>query len=469
MMAWWLIPVLAIIAAGLITLLLIAGARGRYVGGEPRCRRCGYQLTGLQSERCPECGLTLDQRNIVYGRRRYRWALLAIGFLLWGVWVSGQEHYLGTLGRIQWIRLMPVSTLLRNAKTGNSAALLELVRRSTEGDVSVEQASCLANTLLERDVVILSESDAKSWSLIREAVEIRDGFNDEQKTRAYARFAEPSLQVRSPIRQGDPLILWLTYQSARSQIFTAYGFWELPKKVAVAGRTLLEDNEMSAWETGHADWYRDDYAPVLDKVLSLESDGLPVGIAGVEYRGRQVLARWSQPAKQRELVWSRNVSLACDVEVLPPDAPDPVDVVNDPAVHDVLQDSMYIYLDNPDGSITFPPCDEGETGAYLTCVLNNPTEMDLAFRVVLRAGEYELPTETRLWQHFTRRRGQAIVVRPGAHVSWEVLLNVPCFTASEVTLILRSDPDVARRTPDVFKMWGGELTYGPYKVRRADD
>ena len=64
MLVWWLIPVLAIAAAGFIGSLLILGVRGRYVGGEPRCRRCSYQLTGNQSERCPECGLALDDDGI---------------------------------------------------------------------------------------------------------------------------------------------------------------------------------------------------------------------------------------------------------------------------------------------------------------------------------------------------------------------------------------------------------------------
>ena len=36
--------------------------------GEPHCRQCNYQLTGCPSNRCPECGHTIDGRGRVIGR-----------------------------------------------------------------------------------------------------------------------------------------------------------------------------------------------------------------------------------------------------------------------------------------------------------------------------------------------------------------------------------------------------------------
>ncbi len=43
----------------LAVVLLWRNVRGRRVGDEPRCQGCEYNLTGLESNRCPECGATL--------------------------------------------------------------------------------------------------------------------------------------------------------------------------------------------------------------------------------------------------------------------------------------------------------------------------------------------------------------------------------------------------------------------------
>ncbi len=51
------------------TLLMILRYRRPRAVGEPHCRRCNYQLTGLRSESCPECGAALTERTIVIGKR----------------------------------------------------------------------------------------------------------------------------------------------------------------------------------------------------------------------------------------------------------------------------------------------------------------------------------------------------------------------------------------------------------------
>ncbi len=67
--------------------LFICGLRGRRVGDEPRCRKCGYNLTGLTSERCPECGTAASGKNVVVGIRRRR--VLAPSLLLFLLFLDG--------------------------------------------------------------------------------------------------------------------------------------------------------------------------------------------------------------------------------------------------------------------------------------------------------------------------------------------------------------------------------------------
>lgn len=39
------------------------------VGRDPRCGHCGYQLSGLTSNRCPECGRLFIEAGISLGKR----------------------------------------------------------------------------------------------------------------------------------------------------------------------------------------------------------------------------------------------------------------------------------------------------------------------------------------------------------------------------------------------------------------
>lgn len=72
------------LAMGVVGLLLCATAlRGRRIDDVPLCRRCGFDLTGIASGRCPECGVDLSRRRSRrWGRRRIRWWALAAGLVL---------------------------------------------------------------------------------------------------------------------------------------------------------------------------------------------------------------------------------------------------------------------------------------------------------------------------------------------------------------------------------------------------
>lgn len=144
----------AILAADLLLglVLLIRGLRGRRVGAEPRCRRCGYDLTGGAGERCPECGAALDRpRAVVQGRRRARRTLVIVGGALWiatlAVLIGG---FVATRTGFNWRGYVPSAVLiveLRSDPLNAAAAQAELHRRwkaATLGAGDIERIADVA-------------------------------------------------------------------------------------------------------------------------------------------------------------------------------------------------------------------------------------------------------------------------------------------------------------------------------------
>lgn len=61
-------------------ILVVIGARGKRVRSVSYCRKCDCNLTGLTSERCPECGTPVTPRTVVYGgAHRQNWRMVALG------------------------------------------------------------------------------------------------------------------------------------------------------------------------------------------------------------------------------------------------------------------------------------------------------------------------------------------------------------------------------------------------------
>ncbi|HEX8911766.1 MAG TPA: hypothetical protein VF796_05360, partial [Humisphaera sp.] len=107
----WFVVGSAFVVAGLVAWTL--GRFPRRRGRTPHCRRCGYVLTGLTSDRCPECGRDVGtSKAVVRGERHVRprvaWAgllsvvvgLLPIGLIGYGRFrgIDWYHHH-----RVEWV------------------------------------------------------------------------------------------------------------------------------------------------------------------------------------------------------------------------------------------------------------------------------------------------------------------------------------------------------------------------------
>jgi hypothetical protein len=88
MIAW------AATAAALLGVILIKwGWWPNRRGSEPSCRKCGYLLIGIDSQRCPECGTAFSPATVARGLRPTRRGLGWTGLLLVLVGVVGAVRF----------------------------------------------------------------------------------------------------------------------------------------------------------------------------------------------------------------------------------------------------------------------------------------------------------------------------------------------------------------------------------------
>jgi len=106
---------------------LLAGAwlvrRGwlpRRRGRTPHCRRCNYILTGITTDRCPECGTTLGPQTTITGERHRRPLLGSLGLLLALLGLATTTATLTSRFReIDWYKYRPTSWVIADLRSSD--------------------------------------------------------------------------------------------------------------------------------------------------------------------------------------------------------------------------------------------------------------------------------------------------------------------------------------------------------------
>jgi len=142
---WYSVGTIATLVLGMY--LVVHGWRGRRHGGEPRCRKCDYNLTLLDSEQCPECGTKLGRRTIAHGARRRSWVLVACGTMLLMLGLLSSQSTLLELGARRHA-LFPLRMLVDRAAGGDQRSMFEVERRIKKYELSEAQGHRLADRAL---------------------------------------------------------------------------------------------------------------------------------------------------------------------------------------------------------------------------------------------------------------------------------------------------------------------------------
>ena len=227
----WLACAVVFLFLGLPLLLL--GWRGRRVGDHPYCRRCRFDLFGLDAPpACPECGQALADRagtslpdRIVIGQRKIRPVLLVSGLVLTLVPLALAVTVLGLrvaqldpydYAPAWWLRGEAAAAFTAQDAARFDRAMDELRDRLTQGQLSPSALAATADAALD------AQADRATpwlpaWGDFIEEAMAAQLLNPPRIERYYQQAAaEPMrLDVRPRVTRGDPIPYRLADQPLR--------------------------------------------------------------------------------------------------------------------------------------------------------------------------------------------------------------------------------------------------------------
>lgn len=458
----------AMLGAGVA--LLYLGARGRRVGAEPRCRKCDYNLTGLAGQVCPECSTPLAPRSVIHGTRRPRWGVTALGglFAVAAITTGFTVAYDQLQGGGVY-RYYPFSWVLRGALAGNLDAQDEIERRIIADMLTDAHVATFADIALARQTAQTSTAQTgtaqtgtaqtgtaqtstaqpatvqtQRWIDWLDALFLARRLDSARRQRYFEQFLHYQLDARPVIRQGDPLVLAMRSVSRGPTETVQPYFRELRcLSLTVNGEPLDCPPGVMQYHVGRAG---DQWLTVHEYRLPALDPGTYLVACTVEER----LMRQSDSFRaQMGPYVARTLDLTTRVRVDAADAPDPVHLLQLPAHQAAMQSAVVFEW------ITQVVRAEGQPCHQIVCAN-------------VSAGSPPVPGA---FEAFVRTRDNEFALGPvlvGTDLHTGCLDTYqPCIPEATVDIILRPSADLARGTPDLYAIWGGELVYSQIVVRNC--
>jgi len=445
-----------VFVAGLVG--LAAGVRGRRVDDHPRCRRCGYDLSGTPAlpAACPECGRAIadgGRRAVRIGNRRRRRGLIVAGgatallaLIIGGTWAVQESRGFdwNTIKPVWWLRAEINSA---EADTAD-AARTELLARVERGELSEGKQASLIDPVLD----LLADPDGhwhEEWGAFFERAWQRGIASKEQLTRYLDTAVASGLQIdgRERMRQGSRVAIAVSFRprTAQDSLFSmAYDVEEM----SFAGGDITE-----AATARRGEWRIHRFRPTRsgESYYYFEVDA-PLGAHTLQIRTRVVVGEGEfstgvtgeQPFEQPLL--DRELTLSAMTEVVPPDV-QVMNAVDSEELREAIRASMTIERPRlkADG--------EGKAGIFgtLSC-WQAPVHFDSGVLWRVDGTEYTVG--------FLNVRANN--VRTIASSSWrghKIPLDGP---PERVDIIVRStieDAEGAARLSNDTEVWVGELVF----------
>ena len=437
---------LPILIAGLGAFTFFRGLRGGRIGDEPRCRRCDYELQGIASPQCPECGLPLSPTNVVRGRRYRRPGLAVAGVL--GLLIG-----LGAGGTLAWVSFPDIdwnhykftswliADLSNTAPSIQQNAWTELKRRNAAGSLSPSQIAKLV------DLTIQQQKAARPWNFFGEMADValQETLAGHLQAGQKQTFLSNIMQFRFVVRPKarSTLPYFIGYQ-ARGPDSVSITFGNTIDKFAIDGKVIeAEDRgtnrgaftgQAGGGSGGSLDLNDFHVAPGPHTLQVTQVVRLRTGA----YTGS---AADDTLPKLIELVQP----MSAPFTVLPVNTIEPIALVHDASLGLSLQKAIQI---------------TGATlnGDRLSCsvdVTQCPCEAVFEVFAVINGGETRLGSVSfhtgDNCEYFTSGK-----LPPGSKPSRNV-----------IDVVLRSSPEKARQTVDFTQIWDGELIFHDVPFTRS--
>lgn len=419
----------------LITLPLLAlGAwlfkRGLWparIGSTPHCRKCDYILTGIQADRCPECGGSIGGRNVRRGERRRKPRSTAIGLLLIVIPLALESVYLSSeLRRIDWYRHRPAAWVINDLSElddfgPRTKAWAELERRIGAGSLPAGQHDALVELALreqERGDFAINYMYPLVNFVWHEYTNGR--LTDAQADHFFDTAMKVQLEVRQPTGAADRVPFRISSTGCRA----VWSLFVYAKQLGI----WVDGSKKSEWEKSQADsvggW----------RTTSFLLDSLPPGShrlrVDLEVTGCRDLIPGHAPDRVR------TVQLTADFEVTRDEPPLKRTTLPDASrIKGTLFPFVYLNRTSP---------------TPMTGTIDCNSWMDAAFDVFARVDGKEYPLG-------------GVSYHLGGSCGFGTA-NPPPGDPKTVDLILRSSETVARQTVDVQEIWEGEIVLKNVRV-----
>lgn len=421
--------ILIFVVAGIM--LLKVGFWPPRRGDTPYCKQCQYNLTGLQSQRCPECGSILTSTSIVHGEAKRRLALTIAGVLLISISLLMTCR---PLRHVRWRYVLPASWLMSDLQSGNRYSIYyatqELGLRIKAGTLSTAEEEKLIRILSKR-FKVLTDLEDHYETLFHHCLASRL-VKPAHYQKVFKHIAAAELRVRPRVAPGDPV-------PCQSLCITRVGTPHI-------------------WMQVTEDEYLLDGQPVDYKV----NKSLPGFSLGYCYPNRVQLLPPAKPGRhtlrlnatlkiyaapagdQTNLYYQEPVSLEKEFEIFDIEPADYIKITNDDYLssrsQDCIEPDFFIWHNLP--HLYFGP--ESETTFYYSfdvCALG----VNCAFGVYARPDGGE---EVYLGP---------LTIKKGSVYCLNYWQDAPKFT--KLDMILRSNQARARETIDLYDVWEGELVF----------
>ncbi len=399
-------------------------------GDAPHCRECDYNLTGLTSENCPECGQLLTANHIVTGQRRKRIGLIIVGTLCILPILLAAPRF---LTKANWYRLKPTAWVIDDLQSTTQAtargAWFELDRRTKTTQLSPEHHNKLVTVCLEeqsrpeRGTVNFVLSDCVDF--LGDA-HLRQRLSQEQTDTFFEQIIQTKLQVRHEIAPGEKVPYQLTAHGRNPGV---------PWWTRIDDRRILVDGMEVQGDVGSSTF--SGTGGTISRSGSVACPGpgrhnLTTVATLYVYTGPNSDTPASTLRHQRE------IRRHADFTVLETEPDDYFKLVDNPQLAEQIHDCIDIRKLNASQSMA------GHISVDMSIA---PLPTNVAFDVIFRMDGRETAEGG-----FTRRQGEPLQ-NTFYHVQYNGVLP------KTLDLILRSSEKRARETVDVFEIWNGELIF----------